>query len=127
MKRRANRLIWTGMLLASMVLSAPLYAQMAGGGGHKGVGSGGQQMSGMMRTMADEMMQMSRQMSKGDMDAATQQRMQAHMRDMAGMMEKMSGMMGKGMMDPDMQQQMEQMHERVHDMLQQSQGGGGKQ
>ena len=40
----------------------------------------------------------------------------------------MSGMMGKGMMmDADMQKQMEQMHERVHDMLQQSQGGGGKQ
>lgn len=128
MKRRANRLIWTGMLLASMVLSAPLYAQMAGGGGHKGAGPGGQQMSGMMHTMATEMMQMSRQMSKGDMDAATQQRMQEHMRDMAGMMEKMSGMMGKGMMmDADTQKQMEQMHERVHDMLQQSQGGGGKQ
>ncbi len=117
MKRRAHRLIWTGMLLASMVLSASLYAQMAGG----------QQMSGMMRTMADEMMQMSRQMSKGDMDAATQQRMQEHMRDMGNMMENMSEMMGKGMMDPDMQQQMEQMHERVHEMLQQSQGGGGKQ
>jgi hypothetical protein len=40
----------------------------------------------------------------------------------------MSGMMGKGMMmDADMQKQMEQMPERVHDMLQQSQGGGGKQ
>ena len=116
------------MLLASMTLSAPLYAQMAGGGGHKGAGPGGQQMSGMMHTMANEMMQMSRQMSTGGMDAATQQRMQAHMRDMAGMMEKMSGMMGKGMMmDADMQQQMEQMHERVHEMLQQSQDGGGKQ
>ncbi len=44
------------------------------------------QMSGMMHTMANEMMQMSRQMSKGDMDAATRQRMQEHMRDMAGMM-----------------------------------------
>ena len=49
------------------------------------------------------------------------------MRDMGNMMDKMSGMMGKGMMDPDMQKQMDQMHERVHDMLQQSQGGGGKQ
>lgn len=82
----------------------------------------------MMHTMANQMMQMARQMSKGDMDAATQQRMQAHMRDMAGMMDKMSGMMGKGMMmDADMQKQMDQMHERVHDMLQQSQGGRGKQ
>ena len=115
------------MLLASMVLAAPLYAQMAGGGGHKAPGPGGEQMSGMMHTMANEMMQMARQMSTGGMDAGTQQRMQAHMRDMGGMMDKMSGMMGKGMMDPDMQKQMEQMHERVHDMLQQSQDGGGKQ
>jgi hypothetical protein len=95
-------------------------AQMGGGmmDGKKGDGPGMQQMSGMMHDLADHMVGMSGDMSKGKLSAAQQKQMSERMREMATMMDQMSGMMGKGMMmDAEMQKQMHGMRGRMDDMM----------
>lgn len=75
-------------------------------------------MSGMLHDMADKMMEMSGQMSKGNLDADKQKQMGGQMREMATMMDSMSGMMGKGMMsDSEMQKRMEQMRKQMDGMM----------
>lgn len=76
-----------------------------------------QQMSGVMRDMADRLMALSRQMSKGEMTAATRQRTQEQMWEMAMMIERLSDMMGKDIAShPDMQRQMDEIRQRMQEM-----------
>lgn len=87
-------------------------------GGPKGPGPGAQQMSTMTHDMADQMVGMSGEMSKGNLSAAQQKQMSERMRKLATMMDDMSGMMGKGMMpDPEMQKRMEQMRKQMDGMM----------
>jgi len=80
-------------------------------------GSGAQQMSGVEHDMADQMMGMSGEMSKGNMNAAQQKRMGERMRKMATMMDDMSGMMGKDMMmNAENQKRMDQMRKQMDEM-----------
>ena len=68
--------------------------------------------------MADQMMGMSGEMSKGTMSGAQQKQMSERMRKMATMMNDMSGMMGKGMMmDADTQKRMDQMRKQMDEMM----------
>ena len=79
---------------------------------------GAQQMSTMSHDMADQMMGMSGEISKGTMSAAQQKQMSERMRKMATMMDDMSGIMGKGMMvDADTQKRMEQMRMQMDEMM----------
>lgn len=87
-------------------------------GGPKGPGPGASQMPGMMHDMADKMMEMSGQMSNGNLSTDKQKQMGGQMREMATMMDSMSGMMGKGTMpDPEMQKRMEQMRKQMDGMM----------
>ena len=102
-------------------LALPANAQMGAGkmDAQKGMpGSGAQQMSGIEHDMADQMMGMSGEISKGTMSAAQQKQMSERMRKMATMMDDMSGIMGKGMMvDADTQKRMEQMRMQMDEMM----------
>ena len=101
-------------------LAIPANAQMGSGMDAKKGGQcpGAQQMSTTERDMADQMMGMSGEMSKGNMSAAQQKQMSERMRKMATMMEDMSGMMGKGMMmDADTQKRMDQMRRQMDEMM----------
>ncbi len=149
MKQTFYCLIRAGMLTASLMLAAPLYAQMGGGmmGGQGGMGSGmmggqqgmggttqqrggatnqqrgsepgAQQLSDIMHGMADQLMQLARQMSKGEMAAATRQRTQEQMWEMAMMLERLSDIMGKDIAThPDMQRQIDEMRHRIQEMRQ---------
>lgn len=87
----------------------------------KGSAPGTQQVSGIMHDMADQLMGLARQMSKGDMPAATRQRTQEQMWEMAMMIERLSDMMGKDIAThPELQQQMDEMRQRMHEMRQAS-------
>ncbi|KVW94213.1 hypothetical protein [Thiobacillus denitrificans] len=113
-------------LLSSLVaasvfaLALPANAQMGSGmmdAKKGGPGSGTQQMSTMTNDMADQVMGMSGEMSKGNLSAAQQKQMGERMRMMATMMDDMSGMMGKGMMmDADTQKRMDQMRKQMDEM-----------
>lgn len=123
MKHSILRKVGAVLLVAGIAIAVPVYAAKHGGPGMmdgKGGGMGGpgsQQMSGMMHDMADQMMGISGQMSKGNLNADMQKRMGGQMRDMATMMDNMSGMMGKGMMmDAAQQKQMDQMRKQMDDM-----------
>jgi hypothetical protein len=119
MKHSVIRKVGAVLLIAGIAIAVPIYAAKHGGPGMmdgKG-GPGSQQMSGMMHDMADKMIEMSGQMSKGNLSADMQKRMGGQMRDMATMMDNMSGMMGKGMMmDAGMQKQMDQMRKQMDEM-----------
>lgn len=114
-------------LLSSVVaagvfaLALPANAQMGPGmmdSEKRGQCPGAQQMSTMENDMADQMMGMSGEMSKGTMSAAQQKQMSERMRKMATMMDDMSGMMGKGMMmDADTQKRMDQMRMQMDEMM----------
>ena len=114
-------------LLSSLVaagvfaLALPANAQMGPGmmdANKSGQCPGAQQMSTMSHDMADQMMGMSGEMSKGTMSAAQQKQMSDRMRKMATMMDDMSGMMGKGMMmDADTQKRMDQMRKQMDEMM----------
>lgn len=103
------------------LMASPLYADMHGKGMEKGMmgdqKGGMTQMSEMMHDMADSMMSMSGEMSKGGMNAARQKQMGDRMREMSMMMDGMSGMsgmMGKGMtMDAEQQQKMTGMRKQM--------------
>ncbi len=120
MKTSIGRKLGAGLLALAVVAAVPVYAAKHGGPGMmdgKG-GPGSQQMSGMMHDMADQMIGMSGQMSKGNLSADMQKRMGGQMRDMATMMDNMSGMMGKGMMmDAAQQKQMDQMRKQMDEMM----------
>lgn len=152
MKQTFYCLMRVGMLTASLVLAAPLYAQMGGGmmggqgsgmgsgmmGGQQGMGgeiqqrggttnqqrgpeTGREQVSGVMHDMADQLMQLARQMSKGEMAAATRQRTQEQMWEMAMMIERLSDMMGQDIAThPEMQRQIDEMRHRMQQMRQAS-------
>ena len=101
-------------------LALPANAQMGAGkmDAQKGMpGSGAQQMSGIEHDMADQMMGMAGEMSKGTMSAAQQKQMGERMRKMATMMDDMLGMMGKGMMmNAENQKRMDQMRKQMDEM-----------
>ena len=101
-------------------LALPANAEMGAGkmdAQKGGPGSGAQQMSGIEHDMADQIMGMSGEMSKGGMSAAQQKQMSERMRKMAIMMDDMSGMMGKGMMmDTENQKRMDQMRKQMDEM-----------
>ncbi len=101
-------------------LALPANAEMGAGkmDAQKGMpGSGAQQMSGIEHDMADQMMGMSGEMSKGGMSAAQQKQMSERMRKMAAMMDDMSGMMGKDMMmNAENQKRMDQMRKQMDEM-----------
>ncbi len=115
-------------LLSSLVvagvfaLALPANAQMGSGmtAARKDGGCpGAQQMSTTEHDMANQMMGMSGEMSKGTMSGAQQKQMSERMRKMATMMDDMSGMMGKGMMrDADTQKRMDQMRKQMDEMMQ---------
>jgi periplasmic protein CpxP/Spy len=97
--------------------------QQRGGATEQQEGSeaGAQQMSGIMHHMADQLMQLARQMSKGEMAAATRQRTQEQMWEIAMMIERLSDMMGKDIAThPDMQRQIDEMRQRMQQMRQAS-------
>lgn len=114
-------------LLSSVVaagifaLALPANAQMGQGmmdAKKSGQCPGAQPMSTMSHDMADQMMGMSGEMSKGTLSAAQQKQMSERMRKMATMMDDMSGMMGKGMMmDADTQKRMDQMRKQMDEMM----------
>lgn len=113
-------------LLSSLVvagvfaLALPANAEMGSGtmDAKKGMpGSGAQQMSSVEHDMADQMMGMSGEMSKGNMSATQQKQMSERMRKMATMMDDMSGMMGKDMMmNAENQKRMDQMRKQMDEM-----------
>lgn len=113
-------------LLSSVVaagvfaLALPANAQMGPGmmdAKKSGQCPGAQQMSTMSHDMADQMMGMSGEMSKGTMSAAQQKQMSERMRKMATMMDDMSVMMVKDMMmDADTQKRMDQMRKQMDEM-----------
>ncbi|MHB1053819.1 MAG: hypothetical protein ACYCZT_12245 [Thiobacillus sp.] len=103
------------------LMATPLYADMHGKGMEKGAmgdqKSGMTQMSGMTHDMANQVMGMSGEMSKGNLSAAQQKQMSERMRKMATMMDDMSGMMGKGMMmDVEQQKKMGEMRKQLDAM-----------
>lgn len=148
MKQTFYCLMRAGALSVGLVLTAPLYAQMGGGmmggmgsgmmGGQQRMGgatpergsatnqqsgteAGTQQMSGIMHEMADQLMALARQMSKGEMATAARQRTQEQMWEMAMMIERLSDMMGKGIAtNPEMQRQIDEMRQRMQQMRQAS-------
>jgi methyl-accepting chemotaxis protein len=74
-----------------------------------------------MHDMADQLMQLARQMSKGEMGAATRQRTQEQMWEMAMMIERLSDMMGQDIAArPEMQRQIDGMRQRIQQMRQAS-------
>jgi len=118
---RVSSLLGSTVLMLSLVAVSPVSAQMDGMMGQQQGGPGMMQMSGMMHDMADQMVAMSGEMSKGAMSAAQQKQMAERMRTMATMMDGMSGMMGKGMMmDADMQKRMDQMRKQMDEMMKMS-------
>lgn len=124
MKARDIRNAAIALIAGAALMATPLYADMhtskeIGKGASGGAMTGDQkgdmtQMSGMMHDMADTMMSMSGDMSKGDMNAARQKQMADRMRDMSMMMEGMSGMISKGMMmDAEQQKKMSEMRKQM--------------
>ena len=121
MKQHTLSAIVSSFVLAGVfALTLPASAQMGSGMADAkkgGPGSGAQQMSGIEHDMADQMMGMSGEMSKGSMSAAQQKQMSERMRKMATMMDDMSGMVGKGMMmDTENQKRMDQMRKQMDEM-----------
>lgn len=121
MKQQTLSALLSSLAAASVfALSLPAGAEMGAGmmDAKKNVpGSGAQQMSTMEHDMADQMMSMSGEMSRGNMSAAQQKQMSERMRKMATMMDDMSGMMGKGMMmDAENQKRMDQMRKQMDEM-----------
>ncbi|MHB1232210.1 MAG: hypothetical protein ACYCZQ_06490 [Burkholderiales bacterium] len=104
----------------TFALALPAGAQMGSGmmdAKNGGPGSGAQQMSGIEHDMANQMMGMSGEMSKGTMSTMQQKQMGERMRKMATMMDDMSGMMGKGMMmNAENQKRMDQMRKQMDEM-----------
>lgn len=104
-------------------LALPANAQMGSGMmgdkmGNSMPGPGIQQMSGLQRDMANQMMGMSGEMAKDNMSAAQQQMMSERMNKMGAMMGDMSGMMGQGMMmDANTQKRMDQMRMQINGMM----------
>ena len=122
MKQHVTLSALLSSLVAAGVFSLALPANAQMGAGMMDVKKGGQcpgaqQMSTMENDMADQMMGMSREMSKGTMSAAQQKQMSERMRKMATMMDDMSGMMGKGMMmNAENQKRMDQMRKQMDEM-----------
>jgi len=133
------------MLATSLALTAPLFAQMGGGmmgdrsamgsgmmGGQQGMGGvlpqrgeapspGARQISGVMHDMADQLMQFARQISKGEMAAATRQRTHDQMSELAMMIERLSHMVGQDTsMHPEMSRQIHEMQQRMQQIRQAS-------
>ncbi|MGC2459157.1 MAG: hypothetical protein WA435_14310 [Gallionellaceae bacterium] len=123
MKNNFNVSTLLSSLIAASIfaLALPASAQMNSDmmAGKKGVaGSAEQQMSGMTHDMADQMMDMSRGMSQGNMNAMQQKQMGERMGKMGSMMNDLSVMMGKGMMmDADNQKRMDQMRKQMEELM----------
>ncbi len=111
--------IFSVMLASALVFTMPVGAQMGGGMmGDTKSDAGMNQMSGMMHDMADHMMSMSGDMSKGNMTTDQQKMMSERMGKFATMMDHMSNIMGKGMMMDDSQQkQMGEMRMQMDNMM----------
>ena len=91
------------------LMATPLYAE-----GGQEAGTGMTQMSGMMHDLADSMIALSGEMSKGEMSTARQKQMSKRMQEMSLMLDDLSGMLGKGMtMNVEQQKKMSELRKQL--------------
>lgn len=101
-------------IVALLALATPAHA--ASSDAEMGVGT--QRMSQMLADMASEMLRLSNQLGKGDLNAAAQKAQARRTHEMYEMLETMAGMLRQGMtMDQHMREQMDQTRRKLDELM----------
>lgn len=110
------------VFIAALAFAVPV--QAASSTAEMGVGR--QRMSEIIQDMASELLRLSNQLGKGDLDSDAQKALARRTHEMFEMMQTMSGMLCQGMtMDQHMRQQMDQTRRQLDEMM--SSGAAGRQ
>lgn len=112
---------WSAALLAAVLaLAAPAYAAS-----DTEMGVGTQRMSEMLQDMANELLRLSNELGRGNVNAAAEKALSRRTHEMYEMLQTMAGMLRQGMtMDDHMREQRDQTRRRLDELM--SRGAGTK-
>lgn len=122
MRKRTKSSTTAIITCLGLLLAAPAIAQAPPPAAtHDGVSMHHQMMHKMMKDMAQEMMGMTEQMSKGELTPDQRKQMAQRMEMMSGMMHRMSGVEAmSAMSDPEQKKQMDEMRKQMDEMMSKS-------